>query len=1693
MEIKKTSIGKYFIKSSFHIIKSKFIFFIISLYEILELTICLLNLESSYFHLDKNISNTKSNLIKIILKISPYSYYGNYQLNSNDKTYDRNYNIVIIYLLCFILFYIYIFFGTNETNYEKSKSELRKFIDKILINFFDFILFRLSTLYGFDAIFRSLFNITARKNLNVFNIIMSIILIIVLFVIIFTHIFYFLNVCLWHNFLIVNSYIHHYPFDSFFSKKYDIIIFLLKLFASLTQSYLDYKGGEYTIILVFLNFVINAIFYIYAIIVFYSIFFSPKALYVYTNFSNRLRIFFILLIFECLILHLALNSSNDGTPFFTYIVILIIFNIYLVTSKLDEYIYNIAVTSQNYLSVCWFLQTNDINKQDFTIEWISNHRTNCLLKTTQCPICGKLKSVEDIYSDEFLKKINEDKGGDFFLNFGKNKKIEVVDNEKKTMISFLFPPFTFFQSLIKLIEASNFIMSKNDLIRYDFIQLTALFQSDDKMIDFIIYTKIFYCINKYKNNSKVLMTFIMIYNLFGLSEKISKQKYEVLQKNEELRKSLNKYLKNYEEFILYKEKSPVNYYDISNKYKDFKDLLITIHVYFKNNIECNYELILMRYIYEILVNTKFSHTQPFDLNAYSEFLEYHFSSSRILLLKYNIQKEVFFILKGSKEMQKYQGKQFLKIFPRELRHEGASLLKHQLTNINKNESKNIFEFVIETKIKDIKFIDSFKMNFSIYPTSFINELFIQANYKIGYSNLLIFESYNQEEETLYSYSYQLFKIFLISPKDIQILKHSSTGILFYFKNLFKKRSLTVKNENGKEEKQKREYTFSFKDYLQFFKKIIRNDIMKESPNYFIMSEKIKQFETPAKEGKELVFQITKKFESKINLKTYNVYSIKEIRKKRIKKNVFDKGRPSEIFDIKENDDINKDEDEESDNEEEENNEFNSNGDVFEGKGMTMAGSLLSVSKPSSIADSQRAKSKKDEKNEEKKLKRQQLYKTVYIIVGFGIMLIGISIIFLILEDIENTKYQNLINLFYTFHIFKRGIESIPLTLISNYKYSLEGIQTGNLFQNYSEYLGAKYPLLRKNLINEVLLKDSNIKLTTIIQSFNNYLRELHSIEENLSKQITDLTGKSYKIEVQDDKIILYNMNINLISMGREYLNSLSILLNDNSFLNEYFILLSKESDNNNVITAKRSANGELSMTGKNMILVILTYPFLHDGLKTIAEFILEKSNNITVKITTVYLIFFSILLILHVILLVIGISFLFSFIKILKLSIEQGNKILKDKQYLEYLDKRLTQIKIMKNLYTEDPIKIMDKIESLDEIFKNKNKEDAKKNDVKIQKLGYDKNFNKDDETKNNDNHSINRKTLDSNNHNNNNTNNNNQFRVTIQDDIKLMTYDNNEKSKKDSIDKDEYQSIGISNINQKVPNKKLSFHEFYKINLVEFILLYFSFVLYFLYSIIMLIIIITGINKLYNLVDYMRYNDLLDAYIYDNLNTYFYIVDANSTSNIYGSLTDDSYKLDKTKDYIEDNIELLYDAAKNRDNIEQNKESYFVPFGKLTNFNCSKGIIQDDEMMEVLRLLNADYDQYFGELCKEFPVASTGVPLNLIYEIVYIVGKIYRSFQTTTSFKLILEKYLQERDLYDLLTLTLVFFRFQRNYFYNKVIMNEVNGIMDYFSTLILLYLVFCIIFEIIIFMIFYFGIIKQVKAKDKLFNNFIESFKYD
>lgn len=1700
MEIKKSYIGKYFKKSVLHLFKSRGVFLIISVIEALEVLVCLINFEEIFFYFNQNYYETKTFLKNILLQIIPYPYYFNFQKASDGKGFDRNYIAIVAYFMLLVLFFVYLVFGTNEFKYEKNT--IMKILDKICINFFDLIFFRLLPLYGYDCISRGILRISAKSSYSIFDLFIQFILLFFFFITTFTHIYYFRNVCTWNNFKVLNSYINAYPYDKFFSQKYDMVYFSLKLMVSLCKCYLEYNDNYFNIVVIYITFIYIALFYSYALYVFYIVFVSQDALYIYMNFSNKLRIFYILFTFECLIVRLALHTSGDHIPYIIYVIILVIFDIYLITTKFNQYLYTTANTSQNHLAVCWFVQSNDINKQDFIIEWISNHKNKCILDSSDCPICSVLKKEFDIYSDEHLLQLNKEKNENQFLNINnksKNKnRNEMTKQERKTLISNMFPPFKFFNSLISLALRYKKRMTKEELIRLDFIQLTTLFLNEEKDIDFIIFNQICHCLMKYKKKSQILMTFILIFDLLRMSEKFCNQKYEMLQKNEELRNSLTLYLKEYEEFILYKEKTPLNYYDISCHYKAFKDLLITIHMYFKKNIECNYDLILMRYIYETLINSKYYHIQPFDLNNYSEFLEFHFNNCRTFLLKYNIEHGFFFIIKASKEILKFQGNRFNSIFPQDLRKEALNKFKSQLNDMEEKDSKPIFEFVIDSNIKHFGFIESFKMNYVIYPTNLINELFIQANYRIGYNNLIIFAITHNISEILFSYSFQLYKFFGLTPQDISLLYNY--GIQINFENIFNKRNIIPKEINKEEksekidknDKNKAEYIFRYKDYNLILKEILTYDIIKESQNYAQIVEKQKQFEIFSKEDKEIIFQIYKKWECKTDSRIFNIYVIKEIKKKRLKKNLGDKDTKlrSEFSHFNDEESKSIFDGEESENDDEDKNDFDYGDDLFEGKGMTMAGSIMSsasFTKASDSMDSTRNKGKKDEKAEEKKIKQQQLYKTVYIILGFGIMLIIISVIFLIMENIENIKFKELIDLFHTFHIYKRGIESMPLTILANYKYQIDDIQTNNLFKDYTKEIGSKYNLLNKVLLSDLLLTDTQNKLSSIITSFNDYQKELHNLEEGLSNTITGLQGKSYKLKVEEDKLYFYKLDVSLISIGREYLNVLSILLNNNSFTGTHFYLMSAKELVGNMRTVARSRTGEVSILNKNMILLLLTYPFLHDGLFKISNFILDQERKTVLKITTIYIIFYSILFVLHLILCLIGIIFLISFIKILKLIILNGNRLFEDKKFLEFQQKRLNQIKIMKNLYSENPMKIMDKIEEIDDIYKNKNRDELKKKTNDMQVLEYDKNYVKEEDKGEKIDNDLLSKS-------------NSQKTVTM-DKKETLNVKNifspkrsvsiineNDKNNSQTSDKEELNSIKIS---QKVTsiNKKMKYNQFYKIITLEFIFLFLSFAVYFIYSIIMLVLVILGINKLYILIDYVTYNDLIDGYLYDNTNAIIYIIETNATSVYYGNLIDNT----NNKDYIKENIDLLYDAIANNDIIEEYKERHFVSLNKLINTNCSDDIIDDESLRNILAQSNISYRDYFDELCIEFPVASTGTSESLFFEIIYLVGQIYRRYEQSDTFFHIYQNNLLHPNLYRLYTITLTFLRLHRNYFYNNIIMKEVDEIIDYFSNLILIYLVICIIFEVLIFLVLYCGIIRQVKKKDNLFGNFIDSFKYD
>ena len=120
MEIQKTYIGKSFDKSAINLIKSKFIFFIVSFFEIYDLTISLLNQENSFFYLNKVNENIKTKLIKLLLQISPYLNYDSIQKNKEKASYDPNYNVAIAYF-GFLINILYLFIFRDPENKIRKK------------------------------------------------------------------------------------------------------------------------------------------------------------------------------------------------------------------------------------------------------------------------------------------------------------------------------------------------------------------------------------------------------------------------------------------------------------------------------------------------------------------------------------------------------------------------------------------------------------------------------------------------------------------------------------------------------------------------------------------------------------------------------------------------------------------------------------------------------------------------------------------------------------------------------------------------------------------------------------------------------------------------------------------------------------------------------------------------------------------------------------------------------------------------------------------------------------------------------------------------------------------------------------------------------------------------------------------------------------------------------------------------------------------------------------------------------------------------------------------------------------------------------------------------------------------------------------------------------------------------------------
>ena len=1689
MHIPKSYFSEYFKKSVLHLGKSKFIFFILTSIELIELTTNLIDKITVLFRHNKVFNYKVSKLSTIVLTISPYHHFFHYMKQNIAGDFSINRLMLVIIAGLYVLFFIF-FLNINKedsSGNENNQNIYTIYLEIFVINFFDYFLYRLLPFYTLDVYSREVVLLCSKSSHSTIDIIVIFICLAFLVLVSLFHIIYYNQICSWSNFKVIDSCLKYYPYDQYFSSKFDTVCYILKLLITLNQNYLFCHGDYVDYISLFTSFATIILFFSFFLYIAILIICSSNIMFFYLSFFNKVRIFYMLLIAESCAFRIILNEYEDYVPFLIYEILLIILNCYIIIQGFEPFVLARVINNQNFLGVCWFIQGNDIDIQHFTAEWITYHKTQCV--DSFCLICIEMSDENKDYFSEYC--LNENKAmtsrnilrQNSLINKKNEKKKQI--NSNKNLINKIFPPFKFSQALLKMAERTKKFMSKNDLIRLDFLHIMVLFLSEVS-IEFHLFSELCKLIMKYSENTNVFVSLLLVFEIIRKSNLNIIKGYDLIKKNEDLRNALNVYIKKYENFIRYGDKSPSNYIFISKEFFKFKELVKDIHVLFKKNIECNYQLLLMRYAYENLLHLQFKNTQPFDLNYYSDFLDFHFLNDKIILMKYFIQHDYFQIIKGSKELLKYQGKQFSKIFPDDFQNIAICKFKEQLINQDQKDIKPFYEFFVKNlnNSQSFGFIESFKMKYLIYPTDTVNELFIQGNFVNNYSTLMVFQLYDNEEY-LYSFSPQLYKIIGLTPSMTYSLKKS--GINISFNNLFSNKNIS------KYEQEKNIYKFQYSRYYPFYQMLIASDTLKDNHNFNQLKDKINEISNMANEKKEILFLITKKFEiSLINYK-YIIYSMKEQkRKKRGEKSI-----ARDYSALKLNNDLSGSRSDDSNDENEgEDNEFD---EQFEGKGINLGASTLSSASLSGSAQSTRSslqRGKKGGKGDEKHKRSEELKRYTIIILTFGAFLIMITILFLVLETRQNNNFMSLFNLFETFKLFKRGVESSPLSLLSNYRYyDTENKNGTNVYELYANEISAYDDTFTKLPIHLLIQAEIKSKYGKIMLAFDDYKKSMFKLGSKISGQISALNGFSYSFIEENNKLRFIKQRTNLIDLIRQYNNIIVTLLENNAYSQEIFSLINMgPPDGNSRSIYLQDDALDVNQNTKDMLLLLLMYPFMHDGLKDTSHLI-EKLFDDSLSTIEKYLIFFfTVLLIFHSMLVVICIIFLISYIKMMKINIFSSNQLFSDKKFLDMQNKRLEQIKIMNNLYSEHPLKIAERIDIIDDLYKRKTREDNSSNKNTYKPLndayGNDDRSPPDDRSKNSEDISKNsvksKKKFQS------------EDLFLKKSSLKGLKslhslHDNTHKLTTKTTNTNNIEQLASPSINYDgivSKNVKISDNQFKKVINKEIYILCFTFGIYFLFNIIFFIFVFKAKNKMNILIDYCDANNSIDGYLFDNINSILYLYITNSTSTFYSQLV---YE-DNNLDYVQDGIDNLYSIIKRKDLIESDYSNLFPRVGDIINLNCSEYVPSDDYFMATFEELNLNfsYQDYYSALCKIFPVATTGSDTNMFMEILFNCEVMYHRYEPNDSFDDIFKLYIKKNNLFSLYTFVLTLSRIIRTYFNEKIFSNEVKNIFDSFSYIFIIYLVLCVFLEIVIFFILNFGIISDVRRTNKLLLDFMSSLKF-
>ena len=1178
--------------------------------------------------------------------------------------------LIVIVIVILIVYYVLLLFLTKDSvNISGTKMEIFK---KIYVNFYEFILFRALSIYIFDSYITCIVECVYKsfqKNGEVYGII-EFFLILIFFYLVSDTIGHLSGHAVVANLKAYNGTLGDYPFDMKFSATYDLICIIMKIFICIEKNVLIKGNHLITYKIFFLNvvpFIIIWIYFIYIMLTFYVT--THELLYFPLKKTSTIRN--CLITFACVSSVICLLIDEKKVfLFYFFEVIFFAFILFFFLSHDETTVLEVFYNSRNYISMLIFLISNDLDYNQIIAKWIINHKVTC--KVENCSICP------------FIVK-----------TFG-----ETIPNEI-TIEEF----FSFVVTVIgKELENGNLVPTPEELVYLDLIKLYDMqFKNETQRLKY--YLASYQYLIKYRGTNTTIYYNILVMFEKKMEENVDFNKsYAAFRHSEEVFVLYNEFFNEIDNFMRYKNKNPDNIISISDKLFNFAKHPKILSL-IKNSSSYSYEILLLRYIFEVVAVKSLNENYEFlEMNNFDEYLEFHFAHDNFLLIHYGLVAKDCTIIKSSYDFRKYLNYSLDNLFPSDLRQFGKEKF---IISINTNDFKddlNIFEYIVinfkSQKLMTQGFLESFYMKYVSFPSIDSGEVLVSGHYLLGNKDVLIFKQ-EAGKEYLVSFSEKMGGILKINPEIVANLAVSQKYFTFHkmFKKVIlnedeqahdkrnlRKKVLNMENEikNTKEtnfekikenerelryllakEKEKEEeivVQINFERYLKTLSEHLIENTELKNPE-----ERINEFKESKNFLNKLNFILNKKYEIDTDGALYYVYYV-----------ITEKHGVRTNDKREQNDDAKKLE-----------NNFNESISKYVqntvGDASSVTGSTGTYSKGNKLKLSGRDKLREEEKQDFEKLK---IFSNV--ISGINILLIILGFLFLLLLLINDSNFTKLFNLFQRYKYFMRGVQTEEMRLVSNVciVYPKNATKCSCYFQEFS------YNLQKKLKIEGFGMDISTVVYNQFRENFNTINSHYLNFKQNVFELSTNY------IDAIENEVILIPTSTTEYgdSDGSKYVREESFLEGINVFLNylvqvinndtlretpiQYFTVgIDYKISNLDLITCTQEQ--------RNIYYAFMNYPFVERALLNVQNLIKTWFSSYLTDINDILIGFAIGIVVLNFILIGITIFFIYEFIIVLNRKLETIKTKFASVSFMKYFKSKFLNLKSLLALYEKMPMTIV--------------------------------------------------------------------------------------------------------------------------------------------------------------------------------------------------------------------------------------------------------------------------------------------------------------------------------------------------------------------------------------------------------------------